>query len=150
MDFNEVLARAKTGAGVTSDYAFAKALGVARNSVSRYRNGIGYPDPVVCEKLANFSGIPLNRVLGIVGEARAISAAEKKVWRRLAAAIFVSMLVALPASATNLNRSTLCTLCVVQRVTMRVTFWIRRTAHRIRAVLRLGSDHGYGPAAVLA
>ena len=95
VQIDEILNAAKKGAGVGSDYALAEALGVKKQTVSRYRHGVAYPEAVVCEKLAIFSGYPLHVVLGIVGEARAISTDEKRVWRKLAAALFVS-LVAVP------------------------------------------------------
>lgn len=65
--------------------ALAKALGVSRSAVSAWRNGAKGPDPVQSAALAGYTGIPLAKVLGIVGEARAISAKEKAVWRKLAA-----------------------------------------------------------------
>lgn len=55
-----------------------------------------------CAKIAEITGIPLARVLGIVGEARAISREEKAVWRRLAsaAAVLLMLLPALPSEAS--------------------------------------------------
>ena len=50
--------------------------------------------------LAGLTGEPLAKVLGIVGEARAISREEKAVWRKLAATavlLAVGMLGTLPA-----------------------------------------------------
>ena len=92
MEVNELLDAAKAGRGFGSDYALAKALNVSRSAVSEWRQGKRHPDTVNCEKLAVFSGFPLHVVLGTVGEARAISTDEKRVWRKLAAALFVSML----------------------------------------------------------
>jgi transcriptional regulator with XRE-family HTH domain len=112
MDVREILDAAKKGRQLTSDYALASELEVSRSAVSQWRDGKHFPNAVMCEKLAVFSGIPLHRVLGIVGEARAISAAEKRVWRKLAAALFVGLLITLPAAAkahfpTNGNGQTM-------------------------------------------
>lgn len=103
MNIAELLDHAKRATGETSDAGFGRALGVKRQTVSNWRNGIALPDAVTCEKLAVLSGIPLNQVIGMIGEARAISATEKKVWRKLAAAILV-LSAALPfvAIASNL------------------------------------------------
>ena len=102
MDVREVLDAAKKASNSESDAALAKRIGVTRASVSNWRVGRNYPDTVVCAKLAEITGIPLARVLGIVGEARAISREEKAVWRRLASAAAIAgiMLVAHPAEAT--------------------------------------------------
>lgn len=81
-----MLDKIKESRSLASDNALAKVLGVSRNTVSQWRHDIRLPEPVMCEKLADMSGEPLAKVLGMVGEARAISAAEKSVWRRLAQA----------------------------------------------------------------
>jgi transcriptional regulator with XRE-family HTH domain len=85
----ELLDRAKERAGVPSDNQLASALGVKRQTVSNWRQGHNTPDAVACEKLAEITGEPLARVLGIAGEARALSREEKAVWRRLATAAAV-------------------------------------------------------------
>lgn len=82
----QLLDKAKEAAGLSSDNQLALMLKVTRTSVSTWRRNRGAPDAVSCEKIAEITGIPLARVLGIVGEARAISSAEKAVWRRLASA----------------------------------------------------------------
>jgi hypothetical protein len=93
MNVQDLLDAAKTSAGANSDYALAMKLGAKKQTVSNWRCGTNAPDAVMCEKLAVLTGFPLHRVLGIVGETRAISIAEKRVWHKLATAIFVSLLV---------------------------------------------------------
>lgn len=83
-DVIKLLDKCKEIRSCASDNAFALEIGVTRQMVSNWRAGKNYPDAVNCAKLADIAGIPLSRVLGIVGEARAISADEKKVWRKLA------------------------------------------------------------------
>ena len=100
MKVADVLDQAKAAAGFRSDNQLALALKTSRASVSNWRHGQHTPDEVMCEKLAEFSGIPLHRVLGIVGEARAVNPDAKKVWRKLAAALFVSILLTPYASAS--------------------------------------------------
>lgn len=92
---NELLDRVRELHGITSDNALGKALGVKRQTVSNWRHGHAAPDPVACATIAGLTGEPLARVLGIVGEARAISREEKAVWRKLASAAVV-LLAALP------------------------------------------------------
>lgn len=92
MDVNKLLDKAKVVRSISTDAELAKALGVSKQALSGWRNGARLPDPVACAALAGLTGEPLARVLGIVGEARAISREEKAVWHRLAAsaaALFV-------------------------------------------------------------
>lgn len=101
-DINSLLDACKVAAGVSSDNQLAAALGVGRSAISNYRHARALPDPVVCATIAGLSGIPLARVLGIVGEARAISREEKAVWRKLAAtamALCLAVGFALPHKA---------------------------------------------------
>lgn len=96
MNIEQLLDAAKERNGLTSDNQLAKALGVSRQAVSSWRNGIKTPDPVACATLAGLTGEPLARVIGIAGEARAISREEKAVWRKLAATAVMLFVVALP------------------------------------------------------
>jgi len=121
MNVLELLDLAKSRGHLDTDSALAARLGVTKQAVSNWRHGTKTPDPVACEKLAEISGIPLHRVLGIVGEARAISTAEKRVWRKLAAAMFVSLLVAFPAQAranfpTNGHDEGAAERCIMRKV----------------------------------
>lgn len=85
MTIDEMLDAAKAAQNLPTDSALAGALGVKKAAVSGWRHGNRLPDPVACAALAGLTGIPLAKVLGVVGEARAISSDEKAVWRRLAA-----------------------------------------------------------------
>lgn len=102
MDINSLLDACKKAQELATDGELAKALGVSKQAMSGYRNQARLPDPVVCAAIAGLSGIPLARVLGIVGEARAISREEKAVWRKLAATamtLLIGLIVTLPAPA---------------------------------------------------
>lgn len=108
MKIGEILDRAKDATAATSDGDLSKHLGLSRTAVSNYRRGVSLPDTVTCERLAGITGIPLARVLGIVGEARAISREEKAVWRKLAATAGVLLVLiggAFPARAVVLELS---------------------------------------------
>jgi transcriptional regulator with XRE-family HTH domain len=122
MEISVILDAAKNRIGAGSDYALATALGVSRSAVSYWRSGRYTPDAVACEKLANLSGFPLHQVIGIVGEARAASRDEKRVWRKLAGAALITGIV-LISTAPVWASGAVCTLCSwLWRVTMRVTF----------------------------
>ncbi|WP_425532988.1 DUF3693 domain-containing protein [Stenotrophomonas rhizophila] len=117
MDINVLLDKAKEECGVQMEKDLAKRLGVSPQAVSNYRKGRALPDPVVAATLAGLTGIPLARVLGIVGEARAISREEKAVWRKLAAsAMVLAISVGMSATptaarASGINESPVCILC---------------------------------------
>lgn len=88
---NKLIDKAKELSSSATDMALAEKLHIGRSTVSNYRSGHAYPDAVVCARISEITGEPLAKVLGIVGEARAISDAEKKVWRRLANAAVLIM-----------------------------------------------------------
>lgn len=85
MDVQKLLDAAKEAQSIATDKGLAEALGVTKQAVSNWRKGVSLPDTVTCATLAGLTGIPLARVLGVIGEARAISREEKAVWRKLAA-----------------------------------------------------------------
>lgn len=97
MNVTDLLDAAKKAQGFGTDMALAKALGISRSAVSAWRNGVKTPDTVQCAALAGYTGLPLAQVLGIVGEARAISREEKAVWRKLAATAALLAVVVFPA-----------------------------------------------------
>jgi transcriptional regulator with XRE-family HTH domain len=133
MDVNFLLDKCKEVCGVRTEVELAGRLGVSKQALSGYRHGSRSPDPVVCATIAGLSGIPLARVLGIVGEARAISREEKAVWRKLAATAMTLLLgvgVALPPSAQAAESAglgaTVYTLCeVVKKRLIWVLWWIQ-------------------------
>ena len=105
----DLLDKCRETCSLASDNALAKKLGVTRQAVSGWRRGNSQPDTVSCDKIAEICAIPLQRVLGIVGEARAIGREEKAVWRKLAsiaAAIvigFMALLAPTRSYATSHN-----------------------------------------------
>ncbi|WP_425527313.1 DUF3693 domain-containing protein [Xanthomonas vasicola] len=88
--------------GSKNDSELASHLGIKPAAVSNYRRGVSLPNAVVCATLAGLTGEPLAKVLGVIGEARAIGSDEKAVWRRLATSALALLLIvgsALPERA---------------------------------------------------
>jgi len=91
-ELKALLDNLKESRSLNSDAALARLLDVKPQTMSNWRKGHNLPDTVACARIAEAAGVPLARVLGIVGEARAISREEKAVWRRLAAAAAVVLM----------------------------------------------------------
>lgn len=89
-----LLDKIKETRSLSSDAALARVLDVKPQTMSNWRKAHNLPDAVACARIAELSGEPLARVLGVVGEARALSREEKAVWRRLAQAAAVVLMVA--------------------------------------------------------
>lgn len=107
MEIRDLLDLAKKSQGFSTDMALAKGLGISRSAVSSWRNGISTPDTVQCAALAGYTGLPLAQVLGIVGEARAISREEKAVWRKLAATAAMLALFVAPSLIQQVQAASL-------------------------------------------
>lgn len=90
---NELLDNARKACSASTDAALAAELHVTRQAVSNWRKGRAHPDVVACGRLAKMTGEPLARVLGVVGEAREISREAKAVWRSLASAAALVLLI---------------------------------------------------------
>lgn len=117
VNFEEILSKAIEASGATSDSDLSRKLGVSRQAVSNWRGGKKFPDTVTCATIAGITGIPLVQVLGVVGEARAISREEKAVWRKLAAMTMVLAIAVgfggtpTAARASGVQESPVCILC---------------------------------------
>jgi transcriptional regulator with XRE-family HTH domain len=120
----ELLDKARSVCRLGSDNALAARLNVSRAAVSRWRLGQSAPDEVSCGKLAEMTGEPLARVLGIAGEHRAISRDAKAVWRRLANAATVALLVGGFAAITA--PLTASDVCIMRRVSRLARLLLRR------------------------
>jgi len=103
----DLIDTARKALNVNSDAEFARQLGVSRGTIANWKSGYSLPDTVMCATLAGLTGVPLARVLGIVGEARAVSREEKAVWRKLAAtamALAIGVGLASPGNAAAAAR----------------------------------------------
>jgi len=106
-DVDGLLDAAMAATGAKNDTELAGHLGIKPAAVSNYRRGVSLPNPVVCATLAGLTGEPLAKVLGIIGEARAISREEKAVWRKLAASAALVALLVAPTLVQSAHAATL-------------------------------------------
>ena len=58
----------------------AADLGVSHATVSRWLSGVDIPNTKSCRKLAEYSGVPLEKVLSIVGHLPIIAEVEHSEW----------------------------------------------------------------------
>ncbi|MBE0269890.1 helix-turn-helix domain-containing protein [Xylella fastidiosa subsp. multiplex] len=105
MDINLLLDKAKEACVVKYDKDLAQKLKIRATSISNYRKGISLPDATVCAELADITGLPLAKVLGIVGEARAISREEKAVWRKLATLAATTLMIGTGITCPNTSQA---------------------------------------------
>lgn len=84
MNITELLDMTQVRTHAEYDSALARKLGVSRQTVSNWRVGRTFPDAKACGRISEATGIPLNVIMGVVGEERATDQEEKAVWRRLA------------------------------------------------------------------
>ncbi|QPC03098.1 helix-turn-helix domain-containing protein [Xylella fastidiosa subsp. multiplex] len=105
MDINLLLDKAKEACVVKYDKDLAQKLKIRATSISNYRKGISLPDATVCAELADITGLPLAKVLGIVGEARAISREEKAVWRKLATLAATTLMIGTGITCPNRSQA---------------------------------------------
>lgn len=116
MDIGALLDQARESAGLRYDKELAALLNVEPSSISNWRKGRSLPDVVACEKIALLCGFPPIKVIAEINEQRAISAAEKKVWRKVASALVLGILLYVPTvSGSNFptNGTGNYTLCVI-------------------------------------
>lgn len=151
MDVNSLLDQAKEACGVSYDKDLAPRLGVRPSAISNYRKGVSHPDAVVCATLAGLTGVPLARVLGVIGEARAISREEKAVWRKLAAtamAVCLAVGLALPGSAHTAAQSV--HLGAVAAVDSATLYTLCEMSYRPWHDSSAPSGNGWAPGSALA
>lgn len=97
-----------------SDYAAAKALGVSRQAVSRYRTGRGGFDDDVAIRAAEILGIPAERLLVEVQIERDAPPEVRQLWQRIAARMAAASLSAAVA-AVAVAKPLVCILCQIVR-----------------------------------
>lgn len=117
---NKMLDKVMQVRSINTDAGLARELHVTRGSVYNWRKGVSLPDEVTCARIADLTGEPLARLLGVIGEARAVSKEAKAVWRRLASAAALLLLIGAagtpsPAAATQENSRGLYIMSSVRR-----------------------------------
>jgi transcriptional regulator with XRE-family HTH domain len=70
---------------IPSDYALAKALGVSKQTISRYRSGYGHFDDAIALRVADLMGIDPGIVLIDVHLERTKNAEVRSVWEKVSA-----------------------------------------------------------------
>jgi len=90
---NALLDKASEMCGAKNDSDLAKRLGVRHTAVSNWRHGRAKPDVVTAEKLAKMTNGNLARIVAMIEESRAQSAAAKAVWRKIASAAAILIAV---------------------------------------------------------
>lgn len=129
-EINKLLDRCKDIRSHATDMALAADLGITRAAVSGYRHGRAHPDALVCARISDITGEPLARVLGIVGEARAISRDEKQVWRRLATTAVLALATlamnstAIPTASASTGSRQVPDDLYIMRILRRVARWL--------------------------
>lgn len=81
----EWLDRAKSRAGIESDYRLSKMIGTTHSAVSAYRTGVRMPDERVILKLCALSGDDPEHVAACLQSMRAANDDAADLWRRVAA-----------------------------------------------------------------
>ena len=76
----QYLDAAKCHLGIPSDYALAKALGVTRAAVSKYRMGTSLPDDLVCAKIADILGCEPMEVIAAINYQRSKTDDARSLW----------------------------------------------------------------------
>jgi transcriptional regulator with XRE-family HTH domain len=126
----KILDAAKTARNISTDSELARQLHVTRSAVSNWRQGRNLPDAVACERLAQMTGQSVVQVIAIVGEARAISLDEKRVWRQIARVAVVVFAVGMTAIPTHVQAAANYALCEVRRGISRVRTALRCALHK--------------------
>lgn len=76
----QYLDEVKDRLGLPSDYAIAKALGVTRAAVSRYRMGHSMPDDLVCARIAEILAIEPMEVIAATNYQRSKTDEARHLW----------------------------------------------------------------------
>lgn len=94
----DYLDAAKAAAGIQSDYALAKRLGITHQAISNYRQGRHTADHVTAGKLAELLDVDPVRVIADIEIERATRPEQRRLWERIAAKVAAGVLVAIGAS----------------------------------------------------
>lgn len=97
----QYLDEARSRLDLPSDYALAKALGLTRAAVSRYRCGAGLPDDLACVQIAEAIGCEPMEVIAAINYQRAKTDVERAIWEGLWGKAAGAFVLSLPASGAG-------------------------------------------------
>ena len=80
----QLLAAAKIGAAIPSNYRLARVLGVTDNTVGNWQNGRALPSDATVGQLAQMAGIDPDAAVAAIHAARASDDGERSRWTRIA------------------------------------------------------------------
>lgn len=95
----DYLEAAKRKAGLASDYALAKRLGVSRQAITWYRNKGGTFDPTTAARVAELLEVDPIVVIAAAELERATKPEQRKLWERIAAKVAAGVLVTVMGAA---------------------------------------------------
>lgn len=116
-DVSKFLDRAKAGAGISSDYALAKIIGVGHPRVSNWRRGENAPDERAILALCQLSGDDPEHVAACIQAMRAANDDAAALWERVArrlaggANVILAAVAAIVLLAPSQDGALAATLC---------------------------------------
>lgn len=131
LDLNSLLDNAQKMCSPANNNGLAAALNVKPSAVSNWRHGRAYPDALSCDKLAQMVGIAPLRLIAQVNELRAISREEKALWKRLASAAAVMLLVGattLPGQARASGQQA--GSAVISHIAAHTAYYVNKEVHQ--------------------
>lgn len=99
----EYLDAVKAKLDLPSDYAAAKALGVTRAAVSRYRNGLGTFDDLTAARVAQILGVEPIEVIAATNFERSSDDRAREVWGAIWGKAAGAIALSLTACAVGLS-----------------------------------------------
>ncbi len=78
----EYLEEAKKKLGITSDYEFAKRVGLKKQSLSRYRKKQGVMDDLACVKIAEILGVDPLEIITAANMEREKKEERRRYWEK--------------------------------------------------------------------
>jgi transcriptional regulator with XRE-family HTH domain len=106
MNLSNILDQARSASDIPSDYALAKRLGIPTQHISNWRNGRGFPSPLISFQLAKLAQLDPGQVIAWLETERAERAGNSDqvhAWRELLtkpASIAASVIFAFSISAS--------------------------------------------------
>lgn len=78
---NKLIEEAKDKAGLSSDYALSIAMGVRKQTISRYKLGLSTPDIYGMRRLADLTGKTLDEIAATIEIEKETDVTKKEYWK---------------------------------------------------------------------